>query len=61
MLAIGLLILLVMRRAVCSALEGKPGRQVWGFALACAGAAIAGLVVYIAGNWAMTHLGGAEM
>lgn len=61
MLAIGLLILLVMRRAVCSALEGKPGRQVWGFALACAGAAIAGLVVYIAGNWAMTHLGGVEM
>ena len=61
MLAIGLLILLVMRRAVCSALDGKPGRQVWGFALACAGAAIAGLVVYIAGNWAMTHLGGVEM
>ena len=61
MLAIGLLILLVMRRTVFSALEGKTGGRVWAFAVACAAAAVAGLLVYIAGNWAMTHLAGVEL
>ena len=61
MLAIGLLILLVMRRTVFSALEGKTGGRVWAFAVACAAAAVAGLALYLGGNWLMTTLGGVEM
>ena len=61
MLSIGLLILLVMRNTIRSALEGEAGGRVWAFAVACAAAAVAGLALYLAGNWLMTTLGGVEM
>ena len=61
MLTIGLLILLVLRRTALSAAEGKPAGPMWGFAVACAASALAGLALYMAGNWAVTHLGGVEL
>lgn len=61
MLAIGLLILYVIRVTIAGAWQGQKGLAAWGWAVQCAAAAIAGLVLYIVGLRLLSSIGGVAL
>lgn len=61
MLAIGLLILYVVKNTVEGVSAGETGRRAWALALECAFAAIAGMLVYLVGLKVIAAVGGVKL